>query len=99
MRIDPTTPKDRIAQMRFLEEMRQSKLCWSPFGYGELCWRDIEAYMTGAVLIKPDVSHLGSLPDLYRPHETYLPVRWDFPTSRMSCEMRWPILKTCAGSP
>lgn len=73
-----TTPKDRIAQTRFLEEMRQSKLCWSPFGYGELCWRDIEAYMTGAVLIKPDVSHLDSLPDLYRPHETYLPVRWDF---------------------
>jgi hypothetical protein len=34
--------------------------------------------MTGAVLIKPNVSHLDSLPDLYRPHETYLPVRWDF---------------------
>jgi hypothetical protein len=23
-------------------------------------------------------AHLDSLPGLYRPHETYLPVRWDF---------------------
>ena len=34
--------------------------------------------MTGAVLVKPDMSHLETLPDLYRPGETYLPVRWDF---------------------
>ena len=73
-----TTPQERISQPRFLKELRQSKLCWSPFGYGELCWRDIEAFMTGAVLVKPDMSHLDSLPDLYRPNETYLPVRWDF---------------------
>lgn len=73
-----TTPRDKIDQARFLDEMRQSRLCWSPFGYGELCWRDIEAFMTGAVLIKPDMGHLDSLPDLYRPGRTYLPVRWDF---------------------
>lgn len=72
------TPPERIDHARFLDEMRHSKLCWSPFGYGELCWRDIEAFMTGAVLVKPDMSHLDSQPDLYRPHETYLPVRWDF---------------------
>ncbi len=73
-----TTSHERVKKARFLDELRRSKLCWSPFGYGELCWRDIEAFMTGAVLIKPDVSHLDSLPNLYRPHETYLPVRWDF---------------------
>lgn len=73
-----TTPQERIDQHLFLDEMRCAKLCWSPFGYGELCWRDIEAFMTGAVLIKPDMSHLDSLPDLYRAGETYLPVRWDF---------------------
>ncbi|WP_265501102.1 glycosyltransferase [Paracoccus beibuensis] len=73
-----TTPRERIDQALFLDEMRQSKLCWSPFGYGELCWRDIEAFMTGAVLVKPDMGHLDSQPDLYRPGQTYLPVRWDF---------------------
>lgn len=72
------TPPGRIPRTEFLKEMRASKLCWSPFGYGELCWRDLEAFMTGAVLIKPDMSHLETLPDLYRPGETYLPVRWDY---------------------
>lgn len=72
------TPENRIDRAQFLTEMRQSKLCWSPFGYGELCWRDLEAFMTGAVLIKPCMDHLETRPDLYRAGETYLPVRWDF---------------------
>ncbi|MEO8245212.1 MAG: glycosyltransferase family 1 protein [bacterium] len=62
----------------FMEELTHSRLCFSPFGYGELCWRDIEAFQTGAVLIKPDMSHLVTLPDLYVPGITYLPVHWDF---------------------
>lgn len=72
------TANGRIPQDKFLEEMRQSRLCWSPFGYGELCWRDLEAFMTGAALIKPDMSHLKTAPDLYVAGETYLPVKWDF---------------------
>lgn len=72
------TTEERISRNQFLAELRHSKLCWSPFGYGELCWRDIEAFQTGAVLLKPDMSHLETMPDLYRPGETYLPVRWDF---------------------
>ncbi len=72
------TPEGRIPHDQFLGELRASKLCWSPFGYGELCWRDIEAFLTGSVLIKPDMSHLETLPDLYRAGETYLPVNWDF---------------------
>lgn len=72
------TTEDRIPHSQFMTELHQSRLCWSPFGYGELCWRDIEAFLTGAVLIKPDMGHLDTLPDLYRPGETYLPVKWDF---------------------
>lgn len=72
------TPSGRIPKSEFLREMRASKLCWSPFGYGELCWRDLEAFVTGAVLVKPDMGHLETRPDLYRAHETYLPVKWDY---------------------
>ena len=68
----------RVDRKRYMAELRKSKLCFSPFGYGELCWRDIEAILTGAVLVKPDMSHLETLPDLYEPGVTYLPVRWDF---------------------
>lgn len=67
-----------ISRKRFMDELRRSKICFSPFGYGELCWRDIEAILAGAVLLKPDMSHLLTEPDLYRDGETYVAVRWDF---------------------
>lgn len=75
----PVTVTDgRVDHAAFMAELRASQICFSPFGYGELCWRDIEAFQTGAVLVKPDMAHLETLPDLYQPDETYLPVSWDF---------------------
>lgn len=62
----------------YMKELRQARLCFSPFGYGELCWRDIEAMVEGSVLIKPNMDHLRTDPDLFISGETYLPVRWDF---------------------
>lgn len=73
-----TSPAGRVSYPDYVKEMTQSRLCFSPFGYGELCWRDIEAFMTGAVLVKPDMSHLVTLPDLYEPWVTYVPISWDF---------------------
>lgn len=70
--------RGKVAPAAFMAELRAAKLCFSPFGYGELCWRDLEAILAGAVLIKPDMSHLVTLPDLYEAGVTYLPVRWDF---------------------
>lgn len=67
-----------VAQRAFRKELMHSKVCFSPFGYGEICWRDIEAIATGALLIKPDMSHLRTQPDLYRDGETYIACRWDF---------------------
>ncbi len=72
------SPTELVSYPQYMKEMRQSKLCFSPHGYGELCWRDIESILAGAVLIKPDMSHLKTLPDIYRPGVTYLPVKWDF---------------------
>lgn len=61
----------------FMVEMSRSKLAFSPFGYGEVCWRDYEAVMAGAVLLKPDMSHVETAPDIFRAWETYVPVAWD----------------------
>lgn len=62
---------------RFMVEMRRSKLGFSPFGYGEVCWRDYESIMAGAVLLKPDMSHIRTDPDIFVPWETYVPLSWD----------------------
>lgn len=61
----------------FMTEMRNSKLCFSPFGFGEICWRDFEAIAAGAVFIKQSMDHLETSPDLYLADETYAPIRWD----------------------
>jgi hypothetical protein len=67
-----------IKRRAYLRELASSKLCFSPFGYGEVCWRDYEAVMCGSLLLKPDMSHVETNPDIFRAGETYVPLRWDF---------------------
>ncbi|MGB0766126.1 MAG: glycosyltransferase family protein [Phycisphaeraceae bacterium] len=67
----------RVGVKRYLAEMAFTKIAFSPFGWGEVCFRDFEAVACGALLVKPDMGHLKTCPDLYRPHETYVPVKWD----------------------
>jgi hypothetical protein len=71
-------PDQRVDQKTYYEEMRSSKICVSPFGYGELCWRDFETVLMGSLLIKPDMSHVRTEPNIFIPGETYVPVRWDY---------------------
>jgi hypothetical protein len=72
------TPQDYIGKRAYMRELAQSKICFSPFGYGEVCWRDYEAVFSGALLVKPDMSHMVTVPDVFVPNETYVPIRWDF---------------------
>ena len=72
------TPAAPINKRAYLRELGQSKICFSPFGYGEVCWRDFEAVFSGALLIKPDMSHIETAPDIFIPNETYVPLRWNF---------------------
>ena len=71
-------PNQRVNQQVYYQEMRSSRICVSPFGYGELCWRDFEAVLMGSLLVKPDMSHIRTEPDIFLPGVTYVPVRWDF---------------------
>ncbi len=58
----------------YAKELRQAKAVLSPFGWGEVCYRDFEAVLAGALAIKPDMSHLETFPDVYHPD---LSVGWD----------------------
>lgn len=71
------TPAERLSRRRYLAELTRSKIVVSPFGYGEICYRDYEAFRAGALLLKPDMSHLETWPDLYRDGETMATHRWD----------------------
>lgn len=78
-------PRDRVSQEKYYEEMLSSKICVSPFGFGELCWRDFEAILCGCLLVKPDMSHVRTQPDLFVPGVTYVPVRWDYSDLEAQC--------------
>jgi hypothetical protein len=67
----------RVSRRRYLVELCRSKLVVSPFGWGEVCFRDHEALAAGAVLVKPSMAHVETRPDIYVDHETYVPLRWD----------------------
>jgi len=68
---------DIISKKAYLKELKNSKTCVSPFGWGEVCFRDFEAIINGCLLIKPDMDHLETWPDLYRKNETYVSLKWD----------------------
>jgi hypothetical protein len=66
-----------VSQKQYNREIAHSKIILSPFGWGELCFRDFEAVLSGALLLKPDMSHLETWPDVFSPGETYVPFSWD----------------------
>lgn len=66
-----------VSRSEYYKEMTQSKMCFSPFGYGEVCWRDYESFATGALLLKPNMDHLKVFPDIFVPDETYVSLEWN----------------------
>lgn len=79
------TPQQRVSQEEYYQELLNSKICVSPFGFGEICWRDFEAVLCQCLLIKPDMSHIDTAPNIYVPYETYIPVKWDFSDLEEKC--------------
>lgn len=59
------------------KEVKNVKAILSPFGWGEICFRDFEAVLNGAVLVKPNMDHIETWPDVFVANQTYLPVNWD----------------------
>lgn len=78
-------PRERVPLEEYYDELLRSRICVSPFGYGEFCWRDFESVLCGALLVKADVSHLRTEPNLFWPGETYVPVRWDYADLEAAC--------------
>ena len=68
----------RIPKKEFIKEGQNSKCILSPFGWGEICGRDFEAFVYGGCMIKQDMSHCITYPDVYRSGVTYVPLKWDF---------------------
>lgn len=67
---------DRLSKPAYFKELRQSRIVVSPFGYSELNYKDYETFICGALLLKPDMSHIETFPDLYHDRQTFVAHGW-----------------------
>ena len=68
---------NKISLSEYYDEIKKSKIAIGPFGVGEITLRDFEIIIGGAVLMKPQMRHLQTWPNLFQPKETYMPFEWD----------------------
>lgn len=62
----------------YREMMSKTKIAFGPFGWGELNIREYEALIFGALLLRPDFSHMETWPEIFIAGETCVTYRWDF---------------------
>jgi hypothetical protein len=74
-----------VSKRQYFRELQQSRIVFSPFGWGETCWRDFEAVCYNCLLLKPSMEHLVVEPNLFIPGETYVPIAWDFSDLEKQC--------------
>jgi hypothetical protein len=67
----------RIPENKYMDLIRRSKCVFSPFGWGEICYRDFIAFLAGGCLLKPSVEDIHTWPRVLIQHETYVPLEWD----------------------
>jgi len=67
----------KIGRRLYFDELKRSKVVISPFGFGEITLKDYEAILNGALLLKPDMSHMTTWPDLFEAGRTMLTHSWD----------------------
>ncbi|HEY2786954.1 MAG TPA: hypothetical protein VGJ05_18475 [Fimbriiglobus sp.] len=89
------TGAERVGVRRYLAEMALSQVVFSPFGWGEVCHRDFEAVALGALLLKPDMGHLVTYPNIYLPYRTYIPLKWDLSDLPDQCNWCMNNLDEC----
>ncbi|MDB3938714.1 hypothetical protein N9369_01195 [Candidatus Pelagibacter sp.] len=68
---------DKLSREDYFAEMQNSKVVVSPFGWGEInVPRDYEVALSGSVLLKPDISHIDTWPNIFN-KDTVVQYKWD----------------------
>lgn len=70
-------PTDKLSRCAYFGELKSSKICVSPFGFGEITLKDFEAFLCGSMLLKPDMDHMTTWPRFFEKDVTYAAHDWD----------------------
>ena len=70
--------RDKLPKQKYLEILYNSKIALSPYGMGEVCFRDFELMQFGTLMLKPDMSNIITTPNPYIENQTYIPIELDW---------------------
>lgn len=70
-------PTKFLSRDKYMNELANSKIVISPFGWGEMNYKDYEVAMSGSILLKPNFSHLETWPPIFN-DTTVVQYAWDF---------------------
>jgi len=68
----------RVSHEEYYQRISNAKILLAPYGYGEMAPRDLDAAQFGAILIKPDMSHVDTYPNTFIDKETYIACKHDY---------------------
>jgi len=69
---------DRLPKDEYLKTLWNSKISFSPFGMGEICFRDFECMQFGTIFIKPNQDLVHTIPNIYEDGKTYIGCKYDW---------------------
>ena len=69
---------DRLPKEQYLQTLWNSKISFSPFGMGEICFRDFECMQFGTIFIKPNQDLVDTIPNIYEDGKTYIGCKYDW---------------------
>lgn len=67
----------KVKKSTYIRELKDSKVIISPYGWGEICFRDFECFRYGSLLVKPNMNHLSTFPNFFKENTTYISTKWD----------------------
>ena len=70
--------KDKLPYQEYINVLYNSKIALSPFGMGELCFRDFECMQFGTIILKPTMEKIITKPNIYLDNDTYISVNYDW---------------------
>ena len=76
--IDFISNKDMLPYQDYINYLYNSKVCLSPFGMGEICFRDFEIWATNTIMVKPTMGLVDTAPNMYVEGKTYFGVQNDW---------------------
>lgn len=67
----------KLSRKQYFGELSNCHAVLSPFGQGEITLKDFEVFLTGGLLMKPDMKHMETWPNLFEGGKTIVEFNWD----------------------